>query len=80
MDGFSTTDSSASSHSDRTQITDRAGASLRMPRCPVESGPDDTPSAGLHTAVDSAVCNLYEDDPPAFADNEEDCRLIRSLT
>ena len=62
-----------------TQISDDVGGSLRMPRCPAESGPGDTPSAGLHTAVDSAVCDLYEDDPPAFSDNEEDCRLIRSF-
>ena len=79
MDGFSTTGLSPGSHSVHTQISDDVGGSLRMPRCPVESGPGDTPSAGLHTAVDSAVCDLYEDDPPAFADNEEDCRLIRSF-
>ena len=29
--------------------------------------------------LDTAVCDLYEDDPPAFADKEEDCRLIRSF-
>ena len=79
MDGFSTTGLSPGSHSVHTQISDDVGGSLRMPGCPVESGPGDTPSAGLHTAVDSAVCDLYEDDPPAFADNEEDCRLIRSF-
>jgi uncharacterized protein YigA (DUF484 family) len=79
MDGFSTTGSSPGSHSVHNQISDDAGGSLRMPRCPAESGPGDTPSAGLHTAVDSAVCDLYEDDPPAFADNDEDCRLIRSF-
>jgi GGDEF domain-containing protein/uncharacterized protein YigA (DUF484 family) len=79
MDGFSTTGSSLGGHSAHTELSDGAGGSLRMPGCPAESGPGDTPSAGLHTAVDSAVCDLYEDDPPAFADNEEDCRLIRSF-
>ena len=79
MDGFSTTGLSPGSHSAHTEISDGDGSKLRMPRCPVESGQGDTPSAGLHTAVDSAVCDLYEDDPPAFADSEEDCRLIRSF-
>ena len=79
MDGFSTTGLSPGSHSVHTQISDDVGGSFRMPGCPVDSGSGDTPSAGLHTAVDSAVCDLYEDDPPAFADNEEDCRLIRSF-
>ncbi len=79
MDGFPTTGFSPNCHSDHTQISDDAGGSLRMPRCPVDSAPGDTPSAGLHTAVDSAVCDLYEGDPPAFADKEEDCRLIRSF-
>ena len=46
MDGFSTTGLSPGSHSVHTQIGDDVGGSLRMPRCPVESGPGDTPSAG----------------------------------
>jgi uncharacterized protein YigA (DUF484 family) len=79
MDGFSTIDLSLGSHSAHTKISDDIGGSLRTPRCPVESGPGDTPSAELHTAVDSAVCDLYEDDPPAFSDEEDGCRLIRSF-
>lgn len=79
MDGFPTTGFSPNCHSDHTQISDDAGGSPRIPRCPVSPGPDDTPPAGLHTAVDTAVCDLYEDDPPAFGDREEDCRLIRSF-
>jgi uncharacterized protein YigA (DUF484 family)/GGDEF domain-containing protein len=74
MDGFS-----PDCHSDHTQINDDAGGSPRIPRCPATPGPADTPSAAIHTAVDSAVCDIYEDDPPAFADNEEDGRLIRSF-
>jgi uncharacterized protein YigA (DUF484 family) len=75
MDGFSTTGLSPGSHSGHTPISDGDGGSLRIPRCPVESGPGDTDPAGLKTAV----CDLYEDDPPAFADKEEDSRLIRSF-
>jgi uncharacterized protein YigA (DUF484 family) len=79
MDGFSTTGSSPGSDCARSEISDDFGGSLQTPRCPAESGPCGRPSAGLHTAVDRAVCDLYEDYPTAFADNEEDRRLIRSF-
>jgi uncharacterized protein YigA (DUF484 family) len=79
MDGFSITGLSRGSDSARTKISDSTDGSVSMPRRSVESGPGDTPPAALHTAVDSAVCDIYEDDPPAFTDNEEVCLLSRSF-
>jgi uncharacterized protein YigA (DUF484 family) len=79
MDGFSTTGLSPGSHSAHTQISDSDAGCLPLPRCGVESEPGDTPTAGLTTAVKTAVCDLYEDDLLAFADKEEDSRLIRSF-
>jgi len=79
MDVFSKISLSPGSDCAHTEMSDDFGGSLRTPRFPAESAPGDTPSAGLHTAVDSAVRDLYEDDPTALADNEEDCRLTRSF-
>jgi uncharacterized protein YigA (DUF484 family) len=79
MDGFSTTGLSGGRDSAHTEMSEGAVGRRRMPNCSLESEPADTPLAALHTAVDSAVCDLYEDDPPALAEREEDCRLIRSF-
>jgi uncharacterized protein YigA (DUF484 family) len=79
MDVFSTISLSPGSDCAHTETSDDFGSSPRTPICPAESGTGDTPSTGLHTAVDMAVCDLYEDDPTALADNEEDSRLIRSF-
>ncbi len=79
MDGFSTIGLSTTPNSPATQTGADADGNLKKPNCPERTEPDETLPEGLHLTVDSAVCDLYENDPSVYADEAIDCRLIKSF-
>ncbi len=79
MDGFSTIGLSPTPNSSATQTGDDADGNLKKPKCPGSTEPGETLPVGLHLTVDSALCDLYENDPSVFSDEEKDCRLIKSF-
>lgn len=79
MDGFSTIGLSPTPNAPAAQTGDDADGNLKRPKCLERTEPAETLPVGLHLTVDSALCDLYENDPPEFADEEKDCRLLKSF-